>query len=456
MTTAIRRASAVHTADSAWDTWSPSDSEPWDIRRVVHLHRRAGFAATGNEIIRDLEDGPAKAIQRLLEGRAYECGVPENFDKLDQSIRTNAMGSRSSDYLQAWWLFRMICSPDPLGERLALMWHHHFATSQAKVRDAVLMYQQNQLFRELGRGHFGELFAQVLRDPAIMIYLDAGQNQASHPNENLGREMMELFSMGVGTFSEADVKNAARSLTGWTVKDRKFRFEPKHHDANEKKLLGHRGNYRGNDVLRIVLEHPATSRRITWRACQLLMGENVVSEAALETLAMRFRNQDMNISWLVETILRSKLFFDGDNIGNRVRSATEFVVGTIRSIGAHTPRPVTLGLAQWTTRMGQRLFHPPNVFGFPEGRNWISSQWMIARTRFVQQLLAGKLHRQNIDIETALQTSIGEEPIADPKLLASIVVGAEPEDLQDVIDSSTNDPHEVLFQLLTSPWAHLG
>lgn len=454
----MRSEFAANTASSStWNAWTPSDSEPWNAKRVAHLHRRAGFAATWTEIERDLRDGPATAIQRLLDGKAYVSSVPENFEQLDNTIRNSAVGSNNADNLQAWWLFRMLYSPDPLGERLCLLWHQHFATSQYKVRNLRLMAQQNQLFRKLGRGYFDELFTHVLRDPAILIYLDATDNQADHPNENLGREMMELFSMGVGNYTEADVHEAARSLTGWTVKDNQFQFQSDFHDPEEKLVLGNRGNHRGEDLIKIVLDHPATARRITWRICQMLMGENVVDESALNELADQFRDHRMNISWLLEKVLRSKLFFDDANIGTRIRSAAEFVVSSIRCTGAHSPRPATLGLAQWTSRMGQKLFFPPNVFGFPEGRNWISSHWLIARSRFVNQLLEGKLHRQRFSPRTALQSTVGKhQSLDEPDFLATLVLGLDRNRYDEIVDRSGKTLKKILNTLLMSPWAHLG
>ena len=381
-----------------WQPWVPTKAEPWNVGRVAHLHRRAGFAANWPEIQRDLNDGHHRSIQRLLDGGAQETAVPDDFDSLAEVIGNAAGSSDSPRRLQAWWVYRMIYSPDPLGERLSLLWHQHFATSNAKVNNVQAVYQQNQLFRKYGRGDFGELFTRVLRGPAMLVYLDADSNRASHPNENLGREMLELFSVGEGNFTQADVTDAARALTGWTVKSNEFYFDTAHHDDGEKELLGRRGKWTGDDALAIALDHPATARRITWRICQMLMGENVVSNQALDVLTNQFRDKQMNIGWLVETILRSNLFFDKANIGNRVRGATEFMIGIIRATGAMTPPPSTLAVADWTRRLGQQLFYPPNVFGFAEGRQWINSQWLISRLRFVRQLLRGKLHQRKFDV----------------------------------------------------------
>src|SRR5438270_9726821 len=164
-----------------WAAYSPDAKAPWDLRRVVHLHRRAGFAATWNELQRDLKDGPAKSVDRLLQGQTRD-GVPDNFRTVAETL-----GERAADpaSLKAWWMYRMYWGPDPLGERLVLLWHNHFATSNDKVNDTAAMRRQNELFRAHGRGPFGELLEVVAHDPALLIWLDAPANRKGKPNENL-------------------------------------------------------------------------------------------------------------------------------------------------------------------------------------------------------------------------------------------------------------------------------
>ena len=291
-----------------WHSWKPTTTEPWNARRVAHLHRRAGFAGTWQEIKRDLAAGHDAAIQRFIDGKAYETAVPEDFDSLAELIGNAAAASDNPNRLQAWWLYRMIFSSDPLTERVCLMWHHHFATSNTKVNNIGSMHRQNQLFRKYGRGEFGELFAQVIRDPALLIFLDADSNRAGHPNENLGREMLELFSVGQNNFTEADVMNVSKALTGWTVEEDRFEFAKKHHDDSEKVILGKTGTWNGDDAIRIALDHPATAQRVTFRVCQMLMGENVVNDEQLTNLADEFRKQNMNIDWAAEDNLEFEAF----------------------------------------------------------------------------------------------------------------------------------------------------
>jgi uncharacterized protein (DUF1800 family) len=377
-----------------WEAYEPNEKSPWDLRRVVHLHRRAEFAATWGELQRDLKDGPAKSIDRLLEGRSRD-GVPDNFGTVADALA----GRAAEASLKAWWLYRMFAGPDPLGERLALVWHNHFATSNEKVRDVAAMRRQNELFRKLGRGPFGELLRAVVHDPALLVWLDAPANRKGKPNENLGRELMEVFTLGVGNYAETDVKEAARALTGWRVKDSAFHAWPTDHDDGEKTVLGKTGKWDGDDLVKILLEHPATARRLAWRVCDWLMGEKAVSAAALDALAAGLRKHDLDISWAVETVLRSRAFFAEANLGTRVLGPVEFVVGVARALERFDPPPSGLVLGEWAARLGQDLFYPPNVFGWPGGRAWITTQAIIGRANYAAALVEGELSARIVPLD---------------------------------------------------------
>ncbi len=244
-------------ADS-WAAYTPDDKAPWNFPRVVHLHRRAGFAAPWSEIQCDLKDGPKASVDRVLNGKSAMEGVPEKFAGTSDLLGESAASSRDPARLKAWWVFRMLFGPDPLTERLALMWHNHFSTSNLKVENLAAMRTQNELFRALSRKPYGELLNAVVRDPATLLWLDAPANRKGKPNENLARELMELFSMGIGHYTEADVKEAARALTGWTVTDDAFAFNEKGHDDGEKTILG-KFTYPPRDALRRrgMLQHHA-------------------------------------------------------------------------------------------------------------------------------------------------------------------------------------------------------
>jgi hypothetical protein len=387
----MKRPSPEASAGS-WAAYVPSPEVPWTLKRVVHLHRRAGFAATWDELQRDLKEGPEPSIARLLSGTARLQGVPSNFEEVSATLSADPRffgGARFG----ARWIYRMYRGPDPLGERVALMWHNHFATSMQKVHDATLMLRQNEIFRRLGRAPFGALLNAVVRDPAMLTWLDASTNRKGHPNENLGRELMELFTLGVGHYSETDVKEAARALTGWTIRDHAFYADPKEHDDGSKTLFGRAGNFTADDLIGMLLGNPATADRLAWRLSQQFLGEGTVDRATLGALAAGLRDHQLDIGWAVATILRSRAFFADENLGRRVVGPVELVVSLPRALGLFDPSPSTLLLADWAGRLGQELFHPPNVGGWPEGRAWVTHQGMIGRANFAASLVGGRLFR---------------------------------------------------------------
>ena len=245
----------------------------------------------------------------------------------------------------------MMFGPDPLTERLALMWHNHFATSNLKVDDLPAMHDQNQHIREHARSSFAKLLNVAVRDAALLIWLDAPANRKGHPNENLGRELMELFTLGIGHYSEKDVKEAARALTGWTVNDDgKFAEVAVKHDDGEKLLLGNAGKWKGDDLVKMLLEHPATADRLAFRICELFMGEGANDAAGVKELAEGLRQRNLDIGWAVETVLRSRAFFAENNLGKHVSSPVEYVIGAARALELFEPPSSTLVLAEWMAR----------------------------------------------------------------------------------------------------------
>jgi uncharacterized protein (DUF1800 family) len=314
-------------------------------------------------------------------------GVPEDFAAFADTLARLAEQSRDLRRLQAWWVYRMLLGPDPLSERLALLWHNHFATSARKVGMVVL--RQNQIFRRLCRAPFGELLGEVARDPALLLWLDAQANRRGSPNENLARELMELFTLGIGHYTERDVRDAARALTGWTVVDGAFRQDDARHDSGEKTILGRTGPWGGADLLRILLAHPATAQRLAGRLCEFLMGEGVVSAEALTALANGLRRHNLDVGWAVQTVLRSEAFFAAANLGTRVLGPVEYVLGACQALEIKPP-PNTLVLAVFIGSLGQEPFCPPNVGGWPGGRSWLGARAVIGRSNFATALLGGE------------------------------------------------------------------
>jgi uncharacterized protein (DUF1800 family) len=371
-----------------WSAYEPDAAAPWDLRRVVHLHRRAGLAAPWAQLRRDLAEGPAASVERLLTGTAGPQTPPE-FAATADLLADAAVAAGEIGRLKAWWFFRMVFGPDPLGELLTLLWHDHFATANAKVQDVGLMRRQNDALRRHARGRFADLLNAAVREPALLLYLDAQTNRKGHPNENLARELMELFTLGVGNYSEIDVKEAARALTGWTVEDGQFKEVPARHDDGAKTVLGHGGAWMGADLVGLLLKHPATATRLAQKLGRLFFGEGALEPEAVQALAAGLREHDLDISWAVGTVLRSRRFFAEANLRSRVLSPVEYVAGAVRALGLFDPAPSTLALADWSGRIGQDVFDPPNVGGWPPGRAWLHPRGLIARANFATALVEG-------------------------------------------------------------------
>jgi uncharacterized protein (DUF1800 family) len=251
---------------------------------------------------------------------------------------------------------------------------------------------QNDSFRRHARGPFGDLLRAMLCDPALLTWLDAPSNRKGKPNENLARELMELFTLGVGHFFEPDVKDAARALTGRTVAQGRYTLRADYHDDEAKTILGRRDRFDGDKLADLLLDQPATTERLAWRLCQTFLGENVADDAAVSDLAGQLRRDGLHVGRAVETILRSELFVSKKNLHRQVSEPAGIIVGTVRGLERFDPPPSTLLLAEWTGRLGQELFFPPNVGGWPGGRNWLSGRTIVARANFAAALLEGRLN----------------------------------------------------------------
>jgi len=434
----------------SWAKYEPDVSAPWNWRRVVHLHRRAGFAATWDEIERDLKDGPETSVGRLLEGKARTRGVPADFASVADRLADQALAAPEPNRLKGWWVYRMLCGPDPLTERLTLMWHNHFATSNLKVNDLAMMRRQNETLRSLCRARFGRLVRAMLHDPALLIWLDAPDNTKGHPNENLGRELLELFTLGIGSYSEDDVKQCARALTGWRLVGDQRRFIASRHDGGTKTILGRTGSFDVDGLAELLLEHPATSRRLAWRLCQeFLGGEGTIHADAIESLAAGLRAHDLDIGWGVATVLRSRALFDGENLGQRVLSPVEYVVGSVRALEVFDPPPSTPVLADTCGRLGQDLFYPPNVGGWPGGRSWITTRSAIGRANFATALVEGEDVGLSAPLDL-LALAVRHGQARNPAFFSRLLLGAE---TRAVPDGNGASVRRDVARLLASPGA---
>ena len=306
------------------------------------------------------------------------------------------------------------------------------------------------------RAAFGEVLSAALREPALLSYLDAPANRKGHPNENLARELMELFTLGIGNYSETDVKEAARALTGWTIEEGVFVEATAGRDDGEKTILGKKGKWTGSDFVKMLAEQPATAKRIAWRLCDTFFGEKAVPKEALEQLAEELFLRKLNLGWAVATILRSQLFFAEANIRTRISSPAEFVIGTARALEMFDPAPSTLELADWCGRLGQDLFEPPNVGGWPGGRSWISPRTMIVRANFISALLdSTNSGRPMLFDPVAFTRKHNVKPDDEAAFFIRLLYGDEPQDaLSKKLKGAKG--RQLVVLLLTAPEGQLA
>jgi uncharacterized protein (DUF1800 family) len=374
----------------AWSPYVPSASQPWDLGRVAHLHRRAGFAAPWAVLQRDLREGPEAAIERLLDGEPNTAdGRPaaELNPLLDEMAWQLAPGA-SLTQLQAVWLYRMIFTAHPLRERMTLFWHNHFATSQNKVQNTALMQRQNDLLRTHALGDFKTLLAAIGKDPAMLIWLDSTANRKAKPNENYAREVMELFTLGRGHYTEKDIQEAARAFTGWFLVRDSFSEIAAQHDDGPKTVLGRTGRFGGDDIPPILLAQPACAEFLCAKLVRYFITEvDTIPAGFVSPLAGVFRGSGYDVRTVVKTILRSSIFHDAEVRRHRVKSPVEFTIGTIRALEVLKPTVAASPLADACAQMGMSLYAPPSVAGWDAGPAWANSATMLSRANFALGLV---------------------------------------------------------------------
>ncbi len=349
---------------------------------AAHLLRRVAFGGSAADVAAVAAHGVGASISSLIN---YDPAAVEALQPPQPPGRPLDL-SKLPD-LQLWWLDRMVRTPSPLQELMTLFWHNHFATGNAKVNSPPLMQRQNQLFRANAVGSFRTMVQQVTRDPAMLIWLDGTTSHRRAPNENYGRELMELFTLGLGTFTENDVHAAARSFTGFhTDRLGHVTFNPKDHDSSVKTLLGQTGPWGPNDAIDIILGQPAHPTFLAGELWKFFVGPNP-TPAQIAPHAAAYRASDLSIKTLVTSILTSPDFADPANRYTLVRSPAEVVAATLRRL--LPGRPVTeRGIPGVVTVMGMALFNPPNVGGWPGGLSapgWINPGTLMTRFNFAEQ-----------------------------------------------------------------------
>ena len=420
------------TAMTQWEgDLAPITASEWNYEHAAHLLERAGFGGTPEDVARLAALSPEDAVSFLIDWERVANDHLQDFDHSDifragmievprsraQAVRDARRdgetlgvmikpgGSRplqpvvnaffyilNADRLEIrrlsrWWGERMVLTERPLQEKLALFWHGHFATGNVKVRDYRKMLQQLELFHARGKGSLRDLLRGVATDPAMLVYLDAGQNVRGNPNENFAREILELFTLGPGNYTEADIREAARAFTGWTHDPHTLSFvvNADQHDTDPKTFLGHTGNFDGYDIIDLILQQPATARFLAGKMYRYFVRDRG-GEAVVDALANAYRESDYDTAGLLRTIFLSRDFYAPASVGSLIKSPVQMVVGTYRKLGL-AELPGVPDFHETTERLGQRLFEPPNVAGWAGGRAWITSATLLDRGNFGRQLL---------------------------------------------------------------------
>jgi len=456
---------------------TPSD---WNYEFASHLLERAGFGGAPEEIQTLARLTPEAAVRRLV----YFQNIPNDLPAFDHSgvhdpglepfpesrpavtklakekgealgIKVKPGGDRPLQpivnkffyWLRAsvietqrvayWWANRMVATRRPLEEKMALFWHGHFAVNEAKVRDYRKTLGQLELFHKHGTGNFRDLMVAVAKDPAMLSFLDAGVNVKGAPNENFAREIMELFTMGVGNYSEKDIREAARAFTGWNYVDLTFVVNKDRHDSGPKTFLGSTGNFDGVDVIDIILKQPVTARFIAGKVYRFFVRQELAPEMQ-ERLGALIRNSDYKIAPLLEAIFLSRDFYSPASVGTQIKSPIQLAISTFKKLGLkEAPGVPDFNVA--TGALGQRLFSPPTVAGWAEGRAWVTPGLLLERGNFARDILFPDINflpsdryngaadirtvavkiRQGLDISTATMPDRGGETgLAESNMLA--------------------------------------
>jgi len=463
--------SAQEAAPPAWrNDLTPVAPADWNDSFAAHLLERAGFGGTPEEIQSLAEVTPAEAIRRLvyfenvdnshltafIHSGIHDPGLepfppsrPATTELAKETgealgVKVKLRGNRrlqpvvnkffywlrasvlETNRVAYWWADRMVASNRPLEEKMALFWHGHYAVSEGKVRDYRKLLGQLELFYEHGTGNFRNLMVAMAQDPGMLSFLDAGVNVKGAPNENFAREIMELFTMGVGNYTETDIREAARAFTGWNYADLDFLVNEDQHDDGEKTFLGRTGNFDGVEIIDIIVEQPVTANYIAGKIYRYFVREELSNELQ-ERLGAVLAEADYEIAPLLETIFLSRDFYSAPSVGTQIKSPVQLAVSTYRKLGlADTPGVPDFNSA--TSALGQRLFQPPTVAGWAQGRSWVTPGLLLERGNFARDVLFPDINfvppdrinsnpeirsvadriRQGMDITAATMPSSGE------------------------------------------------
>jgi len=401
---------------------TPAPALEWNAARAEHLWNRAGFGANSATIQRALEIGPERQVDELLRvdgwieepfyarkrtdgdlGK-YVRGLPEDEREMKKRALRREDAAQVADFLD-WWVERMVRGEEPLRERMVLFWHGHFTSSMQVVKSSYEMVQQNQLFRRHALGTFRELLHGVTRDPAMLLYLDNTSSKKSHPNENFARELLELYTLGEGNYTEEDVKEVARAFTGWSQSNGRFRIDERQHDRGKKSVLGTEKRLDGKDVVEILLRQEACAVHVA--GALLAYFEGCEPEPArLESYAATLRGSGYRIDGFLRRLFLDPEFYAPEKMAQRVSSPLDYLVGCARRLGVEPdPRLIVKG----SSLLGQRLFFPPSVRGWEGGRAWATGSSLLLRGALAG-MLVGSVSGRELLGELGARGAEGDAP----------------------------------------------
>lgn len=409
----------MNRSESMIEALKPHQPGPggWTRREATHLLWRTQLGATHAEIEAATTTGLEKTLERLTTPQPES----ESFVSADTLLRRTAFDTGGIADLKAWWLYRMLNSVNPLVEKMSLVWHSHFATSNAKVQSVPYMADQNDLIRRHATGNFRPLLRGMARDVAMLVWLDGNANRKRQPNENFAREVMELFSLDVGNYTEHDIKEAARAFSGWQVREGKFWFNELQHDTGTKTVFGTSGNLNGDDVIDLCLTQPACPRFLARKLLRAFVIPTPPAEL-VDGLAERIRHHDFEMAPVLRELLSSRVFFSPEARSALIKGPVELMLGAYRSLEVHAKLATTIPLL---ASLGQDVFEPPTVKGWDGGRLWISSTSMLQRANFAAELAMG--NRLGMIPVEALSNSVAgsESPEAIVRHFADLLLNRE-------------------------------
>jgi uncharacterized protein (DUF1800 family) len=427
----------------AWAPFQPDAIRPWDLRLAAHLYRRTAFGGTWPELQRALSDDPQAAIDRLLQPTPQT----ESFNRLYDDYETAAAASAGYGS-RAWWLRRMIESPQPLQEQMTLFWHNYFGISNVHVKNSASLCRHIHVLRQHGLGSFDALLDAVLAQPAVWACLGTGAKGKRGVSASFVRIVMEQYTLGPGRCSDSDVREAARALTGWFVSQGELRFVAEEHDAAPKKILGQEGDFDRKALVRLLATHPATG---LWLARQLvrwfISDTAKPSDALLAPLAKQL-TAESSISKGVEMLLRSNLFFSAEAYRQKVKSPVALALGIIRPLEGTTG---TLRLAADLAQLGQELYEPPTIQGWAGGLAWINPLTLLGRAKLAEALLAvsgaydGKLD------PAAVATRHGHPKDGSSQFLVDLYLQGDLAPETGAKDARSPDPRHIAARLASLP-----